>query len=123
MMLMSVTCWNLLPERMIWTKEKTNHWWEHIVKSTYTPKDWLENFCMSLSTSAYLCDELRSSIEKNDTAMRKAIPADMRVALTLWFLATGANYRTTDHLFGILKSTISLVSKDAYSAIVKFLLP
>ena len=118
--LMSVTCCNLSPERMIWTKERSSYWWEHIVK---TPQDWLENFRMSQHTFIYLCDKLRSSIEKKDTEMRRAVPTDVRVALTLWFLATGADYRTVGHLFGISKSTVCLVTKDVCSAIIETLLP
>ena len=104
--LISVTCCNLSPERMIWTKERSSHWWEHVVKSTFTSQDWLKNFCMSQCTFTYLCNELQSSIEKRDTEMRRAIPTDMRVALTLWLLATGADYRTISHLFGVSKSTV-----------------
>ena len=121
--LISVTCCNLSPERMIWMKERRTHWWEHVVKSTFTSQDWLENFRMSQTTFAYLCSELQSSIEKRDTEMRRAIPTDMRVALTLWFLATGADYRTISHLFGVSKSTVCLVSKDVCAAIVESLLP
>ena len=40
--LILVTCCNLSPERMIWTKERSTHWWEHVVKSTFTSQDWLE---------------------------------------------------------------------------------
>ena len=47
--------------------------------------------------------------------MRRAVPTDMRVALTLWFLTTGADYRTVGHLFGISKSTVCLVTKDVCS--------
>jgi len=121
--LMSVTCCKLSPERMIWTKERSSHWWENVVKSTFAPQDWLENFRMSQCTFMYLCDELRSSIKKRDTEMRKAVPSDMRVALTLWFLATGADYRTISHLFGVSKSTVCLVTKDVCSAIIETLLP
>ena len=60
--------------------------------------------CHRVPLHSYLCNELQSSIEKNDTTMRKAIPADMCVALTLWFLVTGADYCTIGHLFGISKS-------------------
>ena len=95
--LMSVTCCNLSPERTVWTKERSSHWWEHVVKSTFTPQDWLENFRMSQCTFMYLFNELRSSIERSDTEMRRAVPTDVRVALTLWFLATGADYRTISH--------------------------
>lgn len=122
-LLMSVTYCNLLPERIVWTKERSSHWWEHIVKSTFTPQDWLENFRVSQRTFLYLCDELRSSITKNDTVMRKAVPTDMRVAVTLWFLATGADYRTISHLFGISKSSVCLIVKDVCSSIVKTMLP
>ena len=123
LMLMTVSCCNLSPERTIWIKERSSHWWEYVVKSTFTPEDWLQNFRMSQCTFMYLCDEVRSSIEKSDTDMRRAVPTDMRVALTLWFLATGADYRTISHLFGVSKSTVCLVSKDVCSAIVKSLLP
>ena len=121
--LMTLSYCNLSPERMIWTKERSSHWWEHVVKSTFTQQDWLQNFRMSQCTFMYLCDELRSSIEKSDTDMRRAVPTDMRVAITLWFLATGVDYRTISHLFGVSKSTVCLVSKDVCSAIVKSLLP
>ena len=92
------------------------------MKSTFTPQDWLENFRMSQHTFIYLCDKLQSSIEK-DTEMRRVVPTDVRVALTLWFLATFADYCTIGHLFGISKLTVCLVTKDVCSAIIETLLP
>lgn len=121
--LMSVTCCNLSPERMIWTKERNNYWWENIVKSAFTAQDWLENFWMSQRTFLYLCDKLWSSMEKSDIDMRKAVPIDKHVALALWFLATGADYRTIGHLFSVSKSTVCLVLKYMCSAVVNHLLP
>ena len=44
MVLMSVAHCNQSPDRMIWMKERSSDWWEHVVKSTFTPRDWLENF-------------------------------------------------------------------------------
>ena len=66
---------------------------------------------MSHETFNYLCNKLRSTIEKNDTAMRKAIPVEQRLALTLWLLATNADYRTIGHLFGVSKSAVCPVTK------------
>jgi hypothetical protein len=43
-------------------------------------------------TFLYVCNEIRSTIKKAETAMRNAIPVKQRVALTLWFLATNADY-------------------------------
>ena len=96
--------------RMIWVKERSSTWWEQVVNSTFTEQDWLENFRMSRSTFLYLCDELRSGIEKQNTIMRRAVSTEKRVALTLWFLATGADYRTVGHLFGVSKSTVCVVT-------------
>ena len=109
--------------RVVWVKERSNYWWERIVNCTFTPSDWLENFRMSHSTFTYLCNELRHTIQKKDTVMRKAIPVEQRVALTLWRLATTADYRTIGHLFGISKPAVCVIVKDVCSAIVKVLLP
>ena len=78
---------------------------------------------MSQATFVYVCDELRSTIEKADTDMRKAIPVEKRVALTLWYLATNADYRTIGHLFGVSKPTVCVVTKEVCNAIVKVLQP
>ena len=93
---------------MIWAKERSSMWWEQVVNSTFTEQDWLKNFCM---TFLYLC-ELWSSIERQNTVVRRAISVEKRVAITLWFLATGADYRTIGHLFGVSKSTICMVTKE-----------
>ena len=48
---------------------------------------------------------------------------EKRVAMTLWFLATGADYQTVGHLFGVSKSSVCLVTKEVCSSIVSHLLP
>ena len=52
-------------------------------------------------TPLFLCDKLRPTIAKRDTIMRKAVTVEKRVAIALWFLATGADYKTIGHLFGV----------------------
>ena len=59
-----------------------------MVNPTFVAEDWLKNFRMSKATFLYLCEQLRAVISKSDTTMRKAIPTEHRVALTLQFLAT-----------------------------------
>ena len=82
--LMSVAyCNSMLPERRIWMKERSTYWWEHVVKSTFTSQDWLENFRLSQHTFLYLCDELQFSIEKSNTVMRRAVPTDMHIAIII----------------------------------------
>ena len=104
------------PPRSLWTKERSSYWWDHIVNRTFSTRDWLESFRMSQATFVYVCDQLRSAVEKSNTEMRNAIPVEQRVALTLWYLATNTDYRTIGHLFGVSKATVC-------AAIVKVLLP
>ena len=54
--------------------------------------------------------------------MHKVIPVE-RVALTIWFLSTGSDFRTIGHLFSISKSTVCLVAREVCRAIVTILLP
>ena len=112
------------PIRSVWSKERSSYWWEQIVGQTFTTQDWFENFrIMTNATFTYLCNEIRSAIERKDTKMRKCIPTEQRVALTLWYLATNADYRTIGHLFGVSKSTVCVITKDVCTAIVSNLLP
>ena len=77
LMITMVTVSSLLTTtRMLWAKERSNNWWEYVVKSTFTQQDWLENF---QSTFLYLSNELHSAIEKEDTIMRKVVSTEKRV--------------------------------------------
>ena len=78
---------------------------------------------MSQETFLYLCTELRESVERSDTIMRKAVLVEQRVALTLWFLSINADYCTIGHLFGVSKSTVCIVMKEVCAVIVDKLLP
>ena len=123
LMIVSIISMSFPSPRCMWMKERSNHWWEHVVKTTFMPQDWLNNFRVSRATFEYLCIKLRPFISKSDTVMRKAVTTEKRVALTLWFLATGSEYRTIGHLFGIAKSTVCVATKEVCTYIVDKLLP
>ena len=94
--------------RSIWSKPRSNSWWEEIVNNGFTANDWLENFRMSHATYLYVCEQLRSSVEKENTVMRTSIHYKKRVAITLWYLSTGSDFRTIGHLFGVSKSAVCM---------------
>ena len=58
----------------------------------YSPTLAAKYIRMPKDTFAYLSDQLRLSITKSDTIVRKAISTEWRVAITLWFLSTGSDY-------------------------------
>jgi len=55
--------------------------------------------------------------------MRKAIPAKMRLQVTLRYFSSGANYRVLEELFRIPYSTISVIVKETAEAMWKVMQP
>lgn len=109
--------------RSIWMRQRSTRWWEDVVLRSFGEHDWLENFRVSRDTFRYLCDQLRPVIKKQNTNMRRCVSLERRVAITLWVLATTAEYRTVGHLFGVARNTVSVIVHETCIAIVKVLLP
>ena len=109
--------------RESWSISRSSVWWEAVVCDAFTPQDWMENFRTSRETFLYLCDQLRRTISRQNTRLRRAISVERRVAITLWVLATPCEYRTVAHLFGVARCTVCCIIKDTCEAIVKVLLP
>ena len=51
-------------QRLLWSKERSGQWWDHIVKTTFTDRDWYDNFRMSHATFDFLCNSLNDFLEK-----------------------------------------------------------
>ena len=45
-------------ERGVWKRERSQHWWNDLVKQTYDDKFWIVNFCMTRGTFFYICEQL-----------------------------------------------------------------
>ena len=58
-----------------------------------------------------------------DTKFRKTISVEKRVAITIWRLATGSDYRTIGHLFGVAKGTTCVIFHNVCEAIKLKLMP
>ncbi len=97
--------------RNVWVRERSQDWWEHIVAG-FTKEQWVRNFRMSNPTFDMLCQSLSTFLSYDDTTFRWAIPLQMRVGVALWWLATGAGYRTLAHLFGISSALVCLIVND-----------
>ena len=91
--------------------------------SKFSDDEWHENFRMSKSTFMYICREITPEIKKEDTKFRKAISVEKRVAITMWRLATGSDYQTIGHLFGVAKGTVCVIVCNVCEAIKLKLMP
>ena len=57
-------------EKRFWTRNRSSHWWEHVVQEEFGEEEWIRNFRMSKTTFLMLCDELRPYASKKDTRLR-----------------------------------------------------
>ncbi|XP_054831617.1 uncharacterized protein LOC129327162 [Eublepharis macularius] len=93
--------------RRFWAYDRSRDWWERIVLTTWDDGQWLECFRMDRETFMDLVSVLRRRLERQRTNMREPVSAEQRVAVTLWFLATGACYRVAGDQFGMGASTVA----------------
>lgn len=74
-------------------------------------------FRMSPEVFDVLLERVRPAIEKQDTVMRQAIPAKIRLMVTLTYLTSGANFHVMEDLYRIAHSTISKIVPEVCKAI------
>ncbi|KAK2515241.1 hypothetical protein Q9966_015443 [Columba livia] len=55
--------------------------------------------------------------------MRRAVPAEVRLALTLWRLGACTEYRAVEQQFGVSRSTVCKILRDVCEAVVANLAP
>ena len=115
----------LFTDRRLWVQE-TKHigsFWEKTVALWKEDSLWLENFRMSRGTFEFLCHKISGNLLHQDTRFRKAISVEKRVAICIWHLATGEDFRSLAWRFGVGKSTACEIVNNVCEAIVDILLP
>ena len=72
---------------------------------------------MSPAAFGELLDMVEGEITKGNTVMRAAVPAKIKLAATLRFLATGSTYADLQYTFRVHKSTLSAIIPEVCDAI------
>ena len=86
--------------RDLWMHPRSLIWFD-MVDETFCDELWYANFRVRKQTFSLILEKVERDICRISTPMRKAISARRRLALTLYFLASTAEYRTIGNLFGI----------------------
>ncbi|XP_075703518.1 uncharacterized protein LOC142683551 [Rhinoderma darwinii] len=110
-------------ERRIWSEMRSSSRWNAVTEKAFTNFDWIESFRMRKSTFDYVCEQLRPVVQRTDADVRRAIPTEVRLAMTLWCLGSSCEYRTIENVFGVSRSTICKVVRDVCEAVVSILTP
>ena len=105
-------------DRMYWMKPHSDNWLQ-TADNHFTQEQWYENFRVTKDTFTIILNEIEGEISKQDTAMRKAVPARKKLAMILYYLASTAEYRTIANLFGVSRAFLCNCFKDVCCAIIK----
>ena len=76
-----------------------------------------------MDTFLTVCNRLRPHIERQATNFREPISVEVRVAVTVWRLATNTEYRTISALFGLGRSTVGEIVLETCEMIAHHLMP
>jgi len=117
------------------TKRKEWRWWQRqlytsrevycgsslLADLNFQPVSGLyNNFTrMSPSELGFLINLIGEKISKKDTAFRKAISVQERLALTLCFLASGDSYISLEYFFKISKQAICCIVPEVCEALIE----
>ncbi|GBP42655.1 hypothetical protein EVAR_87206_1 [Eumeta japonica] len=104
----------------LYKSRKTYNATDLLYDLTREPSGYFENFCrMSAADFEYLLNLIGPFIAKQDTNMRKCIPIQERLAVTLRFLATGDKFSSLAYLFKFSKSTIATCIMEVCQALIQ----
>lgn len=76
---------------------------------------------MNPNTYLYLLNKVKVEIQKNDTNMKLAVPAESKPNVTLTYLATGDSFSSLYYLFRIPNSTTSTFIPEVLDVIYRAL--
>ncbi|XP_051996795.1 uncharacterized protein zgc:113227 isoform X1 [Xyrauchen texanus] len=107
---------------VVWTHPQMQNWWDTVVPE-FSPKQFIQNFKVSRGSFDYIYCRLKHAMERRNTNFRLCIPVRKRIAIALWKLATGNEYKSASQLFGVGVSTVFNCVQDFCNGIIKVLLP
>lgn len=109
--------------RRVWSRVRSDNFWQHVMSAEFGDQDWLHNFHVSRESFEHLCETLREHIQTQDTAWRPATPVEKKVAVFLWRLANNCHYKVLSQLFGVGRSSACLVLKESVQAMLLHVAP
>ena len=111
---------NMHRGRRAWVLPRNQLWFGDILNNVDADeKLWKQNFRVSRDTFDFICGVVGPELSRRDTRLRRAIPLQKRVAVSLWRLATGNSYRTCGLNFGLPKSTASQIKREFCSILTR----
>ena len=87
MFLVAVMLTNPPIDRSVWSLRRSTEWL-YMAETTFTDRQWYENFRVSRETFQYIVSEVIHEIRRQDTMFRKAVCPSTKVAILLYYLGS-----------------------------------
>lgn len=102
-----------------WLQKKSKGATNMIMKELYyqDPREYQAVMRLTPSQFENLINLIASTIQRSDTFMREAIPARVKLEITLTFLASGISFRMLSVLYRVSKASISKMIPEVCDAI------
>ena len=110
-------------ERVVWKFDRTIRYVSQFFLGSDNAKMSKDCVRVSKPTFIYLCHLLGPMLSKKDIKLRLCIPIECRISLTLHRLATGDILHILANLYGISKSSASIIVKEVCEGIKSDLRP
>ena len=104
--------------RTEWMHPRSYIWFDMVDKD-YDDELWYANFKVKRTTFDFVLDTVKNDLIHEETVIRLAISAKRRLAITLYFFASTAEYQTIGNLFGVSRSFVYLCIREVFCAITK----
>lgn len=72
-------------------------------------REFQANFRLSRQAFEKLCKTIHPLFRKEETFAKNTVPTEHRVAMTLYFIGQGINYRAVANQFGVAVSTLCVI--------------
>ena len=105
--------------RACWQKPgRTDQWWINLWQGQLLEEEWEANLRMSRQVFMKLVEELRPYISPDARSPnRTALSAEKKLALTLYFLKDMGSLSMTANVFGVARSTVSVIVSQVCKAL------
>jgi hypothetical protein len=107
-------------ERSIWDQEWMIGFVDRLLSGSWTENEFRKRTRVTHNTFRFLCERLGPYLKKN-TQFRVKVPVQDRIAMSLHRLGSGDGLQTIGDLYGVHKSTLSIVVREFCKTVRKHL--
>ncbi|KAJ9513388.1 hypothetical protein QJQ45_001405 [Haematococcus lacustris] len=93
--------------------------YEHVMEPHWSDKEFRKAVRLSRASFMWLRDELAPHITKETTPFKRGLVAGQRLAMALWYLASGGTLQSVAHIMNCGTTTVWAAVHDVCNAIVE----